>query len=410
MAKFYDVSVASSSINSQFVLLLTNAVFAISFLLVDFVPVYKKNPYLFPGYFPIKNYEKSLATLFFYSFKYYVLFVLCVYLGILIYSANFGIIYFFYSILFAYCGFVINRIIKNITEYSVPERQKVAYILIVTVGVNVLYLYQFGGDILIDFVFVCLSFLLLFYCFTKSEVNKKLTLGNNKLFDYFSSDNFYFSLLGSKNLSRTYLPAFIFKIIWLLVIAISLQSDGEPPFDNYKSVWLFASPLLILLYTGTNFFGQVQNLFFSHIIREHNIKNLINIYLGTVGILILIDSFIFLLFIFFSKLYQLENIVFYCSLVILLSFIGFISSLYKPSFVNSSLFLGLGNAGNKGDIQYEGVIVLIVFYFIIEWAKYSNYQLSVTALLLVIFLTFALFYKVDFSFISHSSFYQLKKE
>lgn len=405
IAKYYDLNIEKNIIDPQKFLLMVNSILAISFLLIDFIPVFKMNPFLFPNYYPLKNISKASIILFIYSLKYYIAFVYLTLISFSICSTGFGIIELIHSFIFIYCGYLVNRIFKNLTEYTVSKAKIILLLTITSTAGYLSYLYFFFIHPIWNNMFLITFFVVLFICFMHSETDKKIRKGS------FSSSillakNFFVKIAASKNLSKSYLPAFLFKVLWLLLAAIMLRKEGKPPFGNYQSMWMFASPLLVLIYTGINFFGYNKNLFFTHIIREYKIENLAKAYIKSMGVILIIDTCIFWIFLILTGLYKWEIILFYYTLLIILSSVCFWFALHRPIFTNSILLYNID--GKNSGTYYGGVAVAVILYFVTEWSRSSDYQVIISTLLLVSIILGFIFYKYNFSTISRYAFRRMK--
>ncbi|MDX1639400.1 MAG: hypothetical protein R3281_15645, partial [Balneolaceae bacterium] len=194
----------------------------------------------------------------------------------------------------------------------------------------------------------------------------------------FWKKNVYTSIFLNKNLFTTISYGFFFKGMWLLV-AILGMTEASGSNGVSRVTWQFASPLILFLYTGINFFGYSKNLFFTSAIRETNFRNLASLFFATIGIIMIVDSMLFWGFIWAADQIQWVHILFYYTSVVVLAVISFWVAIYNPIFTDNFLFFDFGIIKNRGkDFNFWGVGLLVLVSFILDEIRYTDYQLIIS--------------------------------
>ncbi|WP_138432190.1 hypothetical protein [Fodinibius saliphilus] len=406
LASYYDFNVRENVVNVNSFLLFVNIFFAINYLLLDFYPVYKVNPFLFPNYYPLGKYSKALVVVFVSSINYYSLFVFCMYIQFVVFSNFFGVVELSSSLLFVFCGYLINRTIKNITEYEVPKGKLLFTVVLLLLASYCTYIYYFHFNSLLGIILLITFFCSLFVCFTYSEVDKKVKIQSTlRLFK--CTSNFYWNILSNSNLSSTYLYGFFFKILWLAVAGLNLVSGKTT--EVSAVTWQFASPLLLLLYTGLNFFGYNKELFFTHLICEEKSKNIVEVYFKSMGILLCIDAFIFGSFIIITGFLSWYNVLFYINNFIILTVVSFWFALYRPQFTDNFLFFNFSFLKERSnDFNPWGVSALVITSFIVYQMRQTSYMLEGSLLLILVSVISLYFAQIKISTISKYAYQKLR--
>ncbi|MEX2641690.1 MAG: hypothetical protein WD266_13455 [Balneolales bacterium] len=378
-ARVLDMAIQGNYVDPKWLLLLFNSILALGFIMLDIFPFYRKSLDLFPIYYPIKKHIKPLLKLFIYSIRYYTLFVIVVYIYLYIVSSYMEFSTLCYSIVYIFSGYVINRIIKNLFENEVPWRGLIFGIVIGTIYIYVMHVYFMTVHFLLEGLYLLICFVILYTCFSYSEVNKTREEGSRWI--ALSSINKYIKLLFNPHISKSYPYTIFFKIFYLGLAGFFLNSGDEQPM---AAMWMFASPLIVIIFAGVNFFGLNRNLLLTHTIRDWQFNHMVKTYILSMGVLILIDSIIFWCFLLFTGLFQWDNILFYYSCAIILLTVSSWFAIHKPVLSNNNMIMDLNMFKNRESTSnFIGIATVIFLYFIIESFKGTYYQGMVMILLFI---------------------------
>lgn len=369
----YDSIFESSIYDTNQVFIIINLLLFVGYILIDIYPFYRKIPSLFPSYYPIQKGVEAFINLFIQSLRYYSVFVLSVYISFYYFSNFAAMGQIIKSIFFVYSGFLINRILKNILEHSITGKKIIGAILLTLVVVffhTEINLITSRWINLLLFIIYFTSLMALYFI---TETKKKECFNNKYKNRYIRTSNWYMKLLRNTNISKSYPYAFFFKILYLSITVLFLNTGSEPPMSE-QTMWMFASPLVILVFAGVNFFGANRNLWLVHTIRPWNKKHLAKVYFYSMGILIFVDSLIFWAFILLSGFNQLENIIFYYIVALMLLTGGFWFSINKPNLSGHNPIIDLSFFRNQESFyNFWGIAFLISLYFVIEYLKGTEY-------------------------------------
>lgn len=129
-----------------------------------------------------------------------------------------------------------------------------------------------------------------------------------------------------------------FKILMLGADAGAFAAKGHHLYDQNMAIWMFMGPLVLFTYVFNNVWGFYKNLWLTTERATGHYKDFLKASLLPLGIPLLIDAVVSLLYVaFFNHDKMLFILLMYITSVLVLTPVGIISSFVSPKVVKGSL-------------------------------------------------------------------------
>jgi len=351
IAAITDLLISEQQISISQILFVYTLIVGVMFFLLDIFPVPKQVGGEITPYYPITTMEMIRINLTFSFLRHFMIYVILMHAILTLASDSVTILQSTVSFLNIMSFYLLNRIVISSMGFKVQNGVILVSVGLVLVILNI-FNYWLNHATLVSIITSMITLFLLFgllYLVESSKKSKRISNTEK------SKKSLFMKLLSKRETKGLLLLGYGFKLLFLIGIGTILVAKGETDLKGmFWAPYLLGSPLILFTYLGMNFFGINRSLFFTHTLREIDIKGLKKVYFKFIAPIGMFDFLIFLLFLKVTNLYSTEFIFFHITMFWSLFFVGFYTSVRAP--VVRMNFLSIDFQQNSTTVSFLAIM------------------------------------------------------